>query len=368
MNRTVCVICFNKLKNIYCLKNMPIKLSCTEKVEINNSDLSFSKCYKCNTIQLDKLIPLNILYSESHNYTSVGKIWKDYFNLFCSSIDNIIINKNILEIGDPSGKIANRLNSYNKWYIIEPNKNTNIIFKENIEFIEGFFDENFNTDKKIDVIIHSHLFEHIYEPNLFLKKCHNILNNDGEMFFGVPNMEHISKNEIAPFLGIFFEHTIFLNKENISWLLEANGFQIINIIDYLSHSILFHVKKTNVQINNNLLIHNYNNLFFSTLNNYNNFINNCNEIICNTELPIYIFGASYNTQLILSLGLNQKIDGILDNCEEKQNKYLYGYDLQIFNPNIIKNKDCIIILKNGFYCDEIKNQLLNINNNIIILT
>lgn len=368
IKRTKCCICNNKLKNIYCLQNMPIKLFCSKEPNITMSNLSFSQCLECKTIQLDNLIPPNELYSESHNYTSVGKVWNNYFNLFCEKINPIITNKNVLEIGDPSGKIANTINSYNKWYIIEPNKNKKINFKENIEFIEGFFDENFSTNKKIDIIVHSHLFEHIYEPNVFLNKCYDILIENGEMFFGIPNIEYIAEKELCPFLGIFFEHTVFLNKSNVCYLLEKNGFEIIEIIDYLTHSILFHVKKTKNIKNQRLIIKDYYNSFLNTLNNYQSFINQCNEIILHNNKKVFLFGASYNTQFLLALGLNRKnISGILDNCEDKHYKYLYGYDLQIFNPQIIQNQECIIILKNGYYVNEIKEQILTLNKNTIVL-
>jgi SAM-dependent methyltransferase len=349
---------------------MPIKLSCVENPELNTESMSFAQCVKCNTIQLDNLIPLNILYSSSHNYTSVGKIWDGYFNLFSELVTPIVLNKIILEIGDPSGKIANRINGFDKWYIIEPNKNLNINFKPNIEVIEEFFDSNFTTDKKIDIIVHSHLFEHIYEPNQFLTKCYELLTPNGEIFFGVPNMEHIGTNALCPFLGIFFEHTVFLNKQNITYLLESNGFKVLDIYDYLSHSTLYHAKKINKTNQFNLVpINNFKNLFIETLDNYINFINNTNNIIISSNLPVYIFGASYNSQIILALGINiNKIVGILDNCIDKHNKYLYGYNLKIYNPQILKDINSIVILKNGYYIDEIKSQILDINPNTIILS
>jgi predicted SAM-dependent methyltransferase len=359
--RINCIICYAKLTHFYKMLNMPIKLSC---VEHNNNylfeELSFSQCPNCNTIQLDKLIPLEILYSESHNYVSVGKVWDCYFNLFCSSIKSIVNNKKILEIGDPSGKIANRLDTYNKWYIIEPNKNMNICFNKNIEFISGFFDDNFSINENIDLIIHSHLFEHIYEPNKFLKKCYEILKFDGEMFFGVPNMEHIANNEICPFLGIFFEHNIFLNKDNITYLLKSNGFDIINVIDYENHSTLYHVKKSKLKNIDIIPIIDYKNLFIKTLEKYTHFINDINKLTNN--IPIYIFGASYNTQILLTMGINiKKIFGIIDNSTDKHNKYFYGYNLQIYSPDILKDNNCIVILKNGYYSDEIKKQIMDIN-------
>ena len=368
-NRSSCAICYNnKLNNIFNV-SMPTKLSCTLQPICETSSLSFAQCDVCNTIQLDKLVPLPILYSDSHNYNSVGQVWDKYFATFVSLIENIIIDKNILEIGDPSGKIANRCENFNKWFIVEPNKNTTVHFNANIEFIEKFFDETFQTDHKIDIIIHSHLLEHIYDPNIFLKKCYEMLTYGGEMIFGVPNMEHICQKEIAPCLGIFFEHTIFLNVENISWLLNRQGFQIINCVDYESHSILFHVKKVSHFSVLPISISNYNQLFFTTLNKYKTIVNYCNNFIeKNPNKPVYIFGASYNTQFLLSLGVNvHKIDGILDNCKDKHQCFLYGYNLQIFPPEIVKNIDCIIILKNGYYSNEIQSQLLSINSNITIL-
>lgn len=370
INRKECSICNGSLKNIYLFNNVPIKLSCVKNIDnFEYSKMSFSQCCSCNTIQLDKLIPPEILYSNSHNYNSVGETWKGYFHLFNEKINKILKDKNILEIGCPSGKIALTHNNYKKWYIVEPNKNNSIDFNEKIIFIETFFDYKFKINDKIDIIVHSHLFEHIYEPNVFLKKCYDVLEEDGEMIFGVPDMQHISENNLSLFLGIFFEHTIFLNKDNIVYLLKQNGFDIIDIINYENHSTIYHAKKSkNFNLINVVPINNYFETFMNSISVFLNNIKYFNSIIENTNKNVYIFGASYNTQLLLTIGLNiNKINGILDNCKHKQNKYLYGYNLIINNPEIIKENDCIIILHNGYYSNEIRKQLKNINSNAEII-
>jgi len=331
--------------------------------------MSFSQCIGCNTIQLDNLIQLNILYSNSHNYVSVGEVWKGYFQLFNDNLDTLTSNKNILEIGCPSGKLALSHDNYKKWYIVEPNQNKSIVFNEKIIFIETFFDENFTINDTVDIIVNSHLFEHLYEPNIFLKKCYDILSDDGEMYFGLPNMEYIAEQNLSLFLGIFFEHSIFLNKDNIIYLLIKNGFEIKNIIDYQTHSILFHVKKVKNKINPEVkIITNYYDNFINCINEFKLYINNYNTIIENTNKPVYIFGASYNTQLLLTMNINKnKIIGILDNCQNKHDKYLYGYNLRIYSPEIIKEVDCIVIVKAGYYSNEIKEQLKIINSNVEIV-
>jgi predicted SAM-dependent methyltransferase len=356
-------------KNVYKIYNIPTNLSCLENVEEYHYDtLSFAICMDCNTIQLDKLIPLNILYKNSHNNTSIGKVWENYFHFFVDNIKNKIINKTILEIGCPSGKIANESKDYDKWYIVEPNKNNNIDFKKNIIFIEKFFDNAFIFDKNVDLIIHSHLFEHIYNPNEFLTKCNELLNENGEMIFGVPNMQYLSNKTL--FLGLCFEHTIFLNNENIIYLLNKNGFEVVEIMNFENHSTIYHTRKSNIKINNILKITNYSNIFYKVIDEYKLFIEKCNStIINNINKDIFIFGASYNTQILLHIGINlDKIKGILDNSIEKQNKYLYGTKLKIYNPEILKNKkNIIVIIRNGYYNEEIILQLNHINNNLIII-
>jgi 2-polyprenyl-3-methyl-5-hydroxy-6-metoxy-1,4-benzoquinol methylase len=334
------------------------------------ANLNFSQCEKCNTIQLANLIPLNILYNKSHNLTSFGKLWEGYFNVLIEKIQTNIDKKNILEVGCPSGKIALNCKNYNKWYIVEPNKNDSIKFNDKIYFIQKFFDSNFTINDNIDMIIHSHLLEHIYEPDVFLKKCYELLNDEGEMIFGIPNMQYLADNELCLFVGVFFEHTIFMNKENITYLLSKNGFDVLEIIDYVNHSTIYHVKKQKIirVCNSEIKIKNYYNDFIKCIDTYKLFINKCNLIISNTNKPVYIFGASYNTQFLLSMGLDIKyLTGLLDNSIEKQNKYLYGFDLLIYSPEILLYTDCIVIIKNSYYVNEIKDQLLNLNNNTQIL-
>jgi len=373
IQRTKCAICeFDTSYNntIFSLNNVPNKITCSDNIMKTYSEMTFIQCKNCNTIQLQNLIPLDILYSDSHNFTSVGNLWKGYFKLFTEKIKKIVNNKTILEIGCPSGKIANNLDNYNKWFIVEPNKNKNIIFNKKICFIEKFFDNNFKIDEKIDIIIHSHLFEHIYFPNDFLKKCNEVLKEDGEMCFGVPDMNYFTESKDTMFLGLFFEHTIFLNKENIVYLLNKNNFEIIDIIDYENHSTIYHCKKISTKIVLNMVcITNYYDKFINTIDIYKKYIIKCNNIIQNTNKDVFVFGASYNTQMLFVLGLDLKnIKGILDNCKEKYNKYFYGYDLKIFEPlSILTKKDCIIIIKNGNYVDEIKTQILSINKNTEII-
>ena len=49
---------------------------------------------------------------------------------------------------------------------------------------------NTNINKKFNRIVASHVFEHATEPDQFLKKCVELLDNDGDIFLSIPNFEY----------------------------------------------------------------------------------------------------------------------------------------------------------------------------------
>jgi hypothetical protein len=114
------------------------------------------------------------------------------------------------------------------------------------------------------------------------------------------------------------------------------------------------------------VIQNYKDVFFESVDEARIFIDSCE---CYLGKEIYLFGASYNTQFLLAFGFSKyNIVGILDNCKEKQGKYLYGYDLQIFDPIVVKDKKCVVIVRIGYYSKEVIEQLLVINPLLIIVS
>ncbi len=90
-DRKVCAVCCSMLKHIYTIENMPVKLCCSDIPNVHSCPMSFSLCNYCKTIQLDKLIPLDILYSGNHNTSVVGKTWENYFQFICSIISPFLL-------------------------------------------------------------------------------------------------------------------------------------------------------------------------------------------------------------------------------------------------------------------------------------
>ena len=61
--------------------------------------------------------------------------------------------------------------------------------------IKGFFDDKLIFDGKIDTIIHSHVFEHVYFPDEFIKHISNFLEEGQKLIFSIPNMEEMLKRK-----------------------------------------------------------------------------------------------------------------------------------------------------------------------------
>ena len=82
----------------------------------------------------------------------------------------------------------------------------------------------------------------------------------------------------------------------------------------------------------------------------------------------FLFGAHVFSQFLLNMGLKEnKFKYVLDNSKNKHNKRLYGSNLYVQNPEIIKKIKKPIVLANvGQYQFEIERQLRRINKNVKI--
>jgi len=364
----------NFLEPLFKLENFPVFFGCvnTPIEEDLFADMHWSIDTETGIVQLTKLIPPKILYKEQH-VDGIGKTWQDYYDYF----SQYIVNQNpksILEIGGGSGQIADRvikLNMNVKCLIVEPNPT----YKENdrVTILSSFFNQDLsisNVEKEnIDTIVFSQVWEHSYDPIQFMDDIDTFLKIGDKLIFAYPDLELWLKRKYTNALN--FEHTMLLTEKHIDALLTHYNFKVLNKTHYKEHSFLYTLKKHSGPIIKEPIP----NLYTKYKGIFNNFIifhkNEVDTINKNIELsknPIYIFGAHIFTTYLIAFGLNiTKVESILDNSETKQGKRLYGTNIIVQSPEILKNeKTPILILKAGIYNNEIKNQILSqINSNTI---
>ncbi|EOH9591992.1 class I SAM-dependent methyltransferase [Campylobacter jejuni] len=309
------------------------------------------------------------MYKNGHYAGNIGKIWDEHHKEFAKFIFQIK-PKSVLEIGGGHGKLSQFFLKLDpiSWTIIEPNIENKF---ENVNYIDGFFSKDVCNNKQYDTIVHSHVLEHIYDPNIFFSEISSFLNNDeGYMIFSIPNMTKWLKNKYSNCL--FFEHTILLDENTIDYILTNNNFKIISKKYFKEHSIFYLVKK-DIQARKIDLKNQYSENkkdFEDMLEFYRNKVEFINSYIKQASSKVYLFGAHLFSQNLIYSGLDtSKIVCVLDNDPNKQQKRLYGTNFIVQSPKILKEDDnALVILNAGVYNNEIEKDILeNINNKVEIV-
>lgn len=375
IERSKCILTgADDLETLFVFREFPIFMGTTQQnpAEDRKEDMVFQISRSSGMIQLQKLVPEEILYADSHN-ESIGEIWKQHFEQFA----NFIYRKKpktILEAGGGNGRLA-RTYEYMcdqkvQWTIVEPSP-VEHLEGVNAEYIRAFFDAQLVLPGRLepDVLVHSHVLEHLYDPCSFLQKCANLLQEGQLMFFSVPNLKETLKRKYTNALN--FEHSYFLSEDYIEWLLGKYDFAILEKEYFCKdHSIFYEVikagkKEKSIEFPVNLYTVNKQ-IFMEYIFYHKGLVNDLNEKIKNAEGNVYLFGAHIFSQYLIEFGLNVSgIQKVLDNDKNKQRKRLYGTDLMVESPQILKKEENpYVILKVGNYAEEIKRDILsNINRN-----
>ena len=364
------------LEFLYKFDNFPVFMGCTnqsiEKDILVNMQWEISK--GSGVIQLNPLLPLDILYPESHGSGNIGRMWAEHHQEFSKFIQHQSPNS-VLEIGGAHGILSREYKKENpiNWTILEPNPSP--AKDVDATFIKGFFDDKFTFDGEIDTIIHSHVFEHVYYPDEFIGHISSFLNNGQNLIFSLPNMEEMLKRKYTNCIN--FEHTVFITEPYVEYLLSKHGFkQVAKQYFKDDHSIFYaYVKDSNVktiELPKGLYEHNKK-LYLDYVDYHKQLIKDLNAKIDNIseDQPIYLFGAHVFAQYLIEFGLDiSRIICLLDNDTNKQGKRLYGTNMMVESPKVLEDlKNPIVILKAGVYNLEVSDDILsNINSSAIFWT
>lgn len=356
-----------------CLKLFPVYMGCVSKA--STSDLRADMVWEISPLngllQLKNLIPLDILYPENHA-GAIGDIWMRHHNAFATFIRKYS-PKSVLEIGGAHGilsKIYQNESDSVDWTILEPNP----IPVEGVraKIVRGFFDDQFELDHPVDAVVHSHVFEHVYDPQSFVQHISGFLLEGKHLIFSLPNMEAMLKRKYTNCIN--FEHTIFLTEPYVEYLLHQHGFKILEREYFLDdHSIFYASVRDNSVQQTDLpsgLYEKNKTIYLDYVAYHEELIQELNAKISALEdnQSLYLFGAHVFAQYLISFGLETtRIQCLLDNDPNKQGMRLYGTNLQVASPIILAEvKNPVVILKAGVYNTEIKNDILkNINNSTI---
>ncbi len=359
------------LEHLYTFKDFPVFMGCVNSSQDDDivADMSWDICKDTGIIQLGKLLPLEVLYPEAHGAGLIGGLWNKHHKAFSDFIHQFE-PKSVFEIGGSHGILEKEYNiSQNiPWTILEPNPTP--IEGSHAKFVRGFFDEKFTYSEPFDAVIHSHLFEHMYEPETFMSHLSGFIGNGKHLIFSIPRMEIMLERKYTNCIN--FEHTIFLTETYIDYLLAKYGFRLLKKEYFMDdHSIFYATIKDDsikpIKLPDGLYKKNKK-LYQDYISYHNELISQLNKKMRVPSEKIFLFGAHVFAQYLVSFGLDtSKISCLLDNDPNKQGKRLYGTSLFVESPKRLKDVEApIVILKAGVYNNEIKKDILeNINETTI---
>lgn len=373
--RKKCIFCkSDDLEHLYCFRDFPVNQNMTiERQEYDLlMDLQYGICKNCGMIQVESIPSEEELYNGEHS-RGIGRTWQNHYREFSHFIRKFKPER-IFEIGGGAGYIEVYFHEEKddplEWVILEPNPQP--VKECRAVYINGFFDKDYVLDKKFDTIIFSHLLEHIYEPDAFLKHISKDMPIGTKLIFSVPNMQKMLENKQTNTLN--FEHSFFLTETYINFLLAKNGFAVVKKEEYLEHSLFYAAVLTGKNIEARLGVGLYERnkkIFSGFIDDYKEFAVLVDSFMRdNPDMPIYMFGAHLFSQFLIWFGIDEnRVKAILDNDVAKQGKRLQGTNLICMSPGVLAAEEkAALILRAGTYQDEIKEDLLkNINPHIVIL-
>ena len=379
IERNSCVICGEAdLEDLIELPNFPVFIGATSEPYNTDQfyDMSWAISKKSGVIQLKNLLPLDLIYSGFHS-EAVGAVWEKHREEFAKFISKNKVSGDIYEMGGSDGRQAlfhyqQNKDSLDNWYIVEPNIPKSLKLADNrIKYIDGFIEDKIDSFDKVNNFVHSHVLEHLYKPSEIIDLISHKQKVGDRTIFAIPNLKLYVENLFVNALN--FEHTYYITDEIVEFLFNNNGYKLVDKMFYVNHGIYYCYEKIETPIDtplpNKEFFDNNKKDYLNLVEFYKNEVNLYNDLIDNHNGEVYLFGGHIFSQFLLYLGLKQeKIISILDNSKQKQDKRLYGYELMIHSPELIKNSsNPLVILKVGQYFEEVKEQLLKINSNVRIV-
>jgi SAM-dependent methyltransferase len=194
-------------------------------------------CNKCGFVFASPVLNeelINKFYESMSNYEhpeSVGvrpeveiRQIQRQFEIISSRFSNGFSGK-ALDIGCSTAVLLSRFQEAG-WQVLglDPSdKCIQISKKLNVDVIKGFFSvELLKKEAPFNLVILSHVLEHLVDPNIVIEGIRELLSDDGLLYIEVPNL--MKPDNTKCYFG--FEHVNFFTPVSLSNLILANGFAL----------------------------------------------------------------------------------------------------------------------------------------------
>jgi ubiquinone/menaquinone biosynthesis C-methylase UbiE len=369
MKNKCCSICKKKFLRIIDLGNHPCADTFVKNqnlaIKLKKYPLHVGFC-SCNHLTAINKISQSERYTKfDYSYTSDNSpVSRNHFYKIAKIIDkkfNLNIKNSIIEIGSNDGTFLKYIKKISniKMLGVDPSKNMcKLAKKKGIKTYNNFF--NLSNSKKIrkkygffDLLYAANVFNHIQDPNNFLKGCNHILKNEGIIILEVPDLDSLINT--CGFDTIYHEHRQYFSINSMRNVLKKNNFTLLSFekINYMSGSLRVFAKKNknSKELKTKKIVNQKKYL--------NNFIKFQKKIILikseilkfiskykkEGKIIIGIAAATKGNTLLNFCGIDYKdLKCIIESSPYKINKFTPGSAIPIVDEKTIKKYDAAIIL------------------------
>lgn len=258
----------------------------------------------------------------------------------------IPLNASILDVGCSTGKLLNLIKKkgYKNLLGIDPAPECEIYARKNYNItVKTSTFENFETNKKYDLIIFSVVLEHLVDIRSAILKAYSLLKTDGMIYICVPNAGGFFRNFKEPFGEFSTEHINFFTNLSLSHLMSQTDNILLKNND---EAIISLWKKINIKkININQYIY----LSQKKMQNINKTI----ELLPNKTI---VWGVGALTQRLLeTTKIKNKIFKFIDNNKNLIGKKING--IEVISPAELGKYNNLILISSYKFRKEISRDI-----------
>ncbi len=352
---TKCNICDSaSLDAVFSTKAMPLTglyVPADKQDELPTYDQSLIYCNNCGHGQLKNVVNPTILYDDTYTHRSstsvISTSGNDFFHKYLRRIIQKQKYKSILEVGCNDLYLIDKIQDIGDSLTgIDPiwrekdhyhNKKTRILGK----FIEEL-EVDIDIDKRPDLIISAHTFEHIDDIYNQFKALVNLSSDNCLFVIEMPSFDTMVKT--ARFDQVFHQHLQYLSESSMLHMINRLGCEYIDHTfnyNYWGGTVLFTFQKTTkINTSNNLKLDCIGlDVARKGFENFRELLRISHEQLKFLNEPCYGYGAA---QMLPILAHHMEfefnfLEAIIDDNSERIGKFLPGVKCPIISPSQVEN-------------------------------
>ena len=369
MKHKKCGICKKKIRITLDLGPHPCAdtfvKSQNASLKLKRYPLEVGFCFCNHLTAINKISPKERYTKFDYSYTSDNSpVSKNHFYQIARTIIRKFKFKetdSIIEIGSNDGtflKYIKQLSNVNVLGVDPSNFLCNLANQKNIKTYNNFFDHKNskiikNKYGNFDLLYAANVFNHIDDPDNFLKGCSFVLKDYGIIVLEVPDLDSLFKS--CGFDTIYHEHRQYFSINSLKRVLAKNNYRLLSYekIDYMSGSLRIFAQKINfcMKLKPESIIQkkrrikrflNFKKKIYVIKKEILKFIDKNKR---KGKTIIGIAAATKGNTLLNFCGINYNdLTCIIENSKHKINKYAPGSGIPIKDEKIFKKYDAAIIL------------------------